>query len=404
MAIVRSRRMVAVAAAFAVGITAASITTLSSIGGATSTSSEPSRLVIREVTVNRQVSLQAVVLAQDGNPIGVPQTWPVSNCAVGGQPTDSPNNVEIVAMAGTTSLNLWLVSSRLGARQAQGGPCSNSNGLIRDGQSLTITVGKDLLDQGYAFGGATLDIRNFTSRLNVTIDETVSVSANVVNNQPLRVETPVDLDYFESIELSIAGGGTGNSFGLGVSGITSFDLVPMGLEIACGQILTADDFELDLEGTTIADVEFERLDDKGDREDCSRARLQLDVAQGVVRNAQARDELKIVPIGNDDLVRAIVSVTWNVERSAGEIPRSVSDINDELSRSVSYPVPTGGFGPFKPVEYCAAGTLREMGWDVSPLPASFNQPWCVLADERVLTDTQIVQTVTFYVSGDPLFR
>lgn len=391
MITLRCKRMAAAAAVIAVGVTAASMTTLSAIGGAGAQPPKPDLLVIEDTPEGTRVAVldeSGAVIQGDLKPIVISTN---QFCEVRPQ-TALDSLVGLQIRSGTATLPLQLISSRLGARQTRGGPCSDSNARVLAGQSFNIGIGTKLAERGYAFDGATINIQSFQGAgLKVSLDGEV-VATNQLVQERLTIAPP-EGGFFTSIELSLSG--SSGSFGLRSSGgqaggRSEFSLTQVGIPVDCG-----DEVGVEFEDPSVEKVVFNRLDDKavGDDTSCSTAFVRIEVtSEGVL----------IDPIGDADRIQARVSITWRVARSDGGNPRSVTEINEELTREVRYPDAdiTGPNEGFVPVEYCKAVAAGV----VDPLPPTSNQPWCVLEDDRVLAGSEIIQTVTFYVSGDPLFR
>lgn len=301
------------------------------------------------------------------------------------------------------TLPLQLIGSRFGGRQSRGGPCSDSNARVLAGQSLRIAIGSELSDLGYSFGGAELNIQTFQGAgLAYVLDGGAVVSTNQLVQGRLLID---DVEPFDVVELRLVG--NSGSFGLRSSGgqaggRSELTLVQTGVPIDCGESRTFDELEVD----TIDEVTFARFQDKGDGDECSPARLRVEIETSAETvDGEVRDVVIIDPVGDDDRIQARVLVQWRVPRlDATGAPRPPAEINAALVRYVQYP---GDEHP-RFVEYCAgadglpADLLDAETGDVGSV-AEIDQPWCLLFEDRTLDGDEIVQRLIFSVNGDPRF-
>lgn len=407
MSIHQSRRMVALAATFAVGITAASITTLSSIGGADDVVRKvPTTLVIEDVAGSTRVAvLDQYGDAADGfEPvtITVDQKCRVTNADALAGLVD----LQVEGMGGT-SAQLSLVQSRIGAVRG-GGACNGNNARVGAGQVLSIGVGESLAE--YAFTGGSLNVQSFgrgvTYRLEGLDGEfgpPQAVGTGVLAPQGLRIPPTEPFTRLEIRNQS----STGETFSLRSGGgpanfRTELDLEWLGIPITCGESYEFDE----LGGDTIESVTFVRFADKAEDEVCAPARLRVEVDPGVdLGELGIRDVVLIDPVGPADRIQARVLVQWRVSRSDDGGPKPPVQLNDELVRYVQYTDDSDVLF----VEYCAGaedlpGDLLDPETStVGTVEPLAGQPWCLLAEDRTLDGDDIVQRLIFFVNGDPKF-
>lgn len=324
--------------------------------------------------------------------------------------------------------DMFIVDNGLGFRTTSGN-CSKSNGRVTDGETLIITAGP-----GLEFVRAELNIEGkFSADL-----------LYAVGDEPVAV---ADLDGFADLQSDTGDNGpdSGASDNTIVSiapdePFTTITLSPTSSD-GRGQIslenggdsVTPDsresrfylgrtyDFGVDCDGppvvvggpagTTIQSVTFLRGLNKDGT--CEPVGLDIDF-ELTSENGEPRDVVSIDPslvsvFGNDQDIRARVSITWVVQRSDAGGLRSADDVNLELDRQIEYP----GF-PAQALSYCAsadpvAGVVDPdlmvvADYDVvSPDGQPAAPAWCLLSDERVLESDTIVQTIILDVGGDPKF-
>lgn len=406
------RRLAALAPVTALAIGAVWIgpMTAQGEGSASALAGVPAYVALEDSAGSTRVAVYDAVHQPVGTPVTLqvdPRTCEVSNAkAVAGV-----LDIEVLG----TSRPLQLVSSRLGVRQT-GGPCGGNAARVASGESMRITVGSDLAAQGYAFAGADLNIDTSQGNgLLVSLDGGIATTNQLVQNRLQVSETE-----FESITLSLAGQGSFSlrSAGGPVGDRTTFDLVDLGILVDCGQSVTVPG------DASIASVTFTRLDNKYDAA-CARVPLRITFDREVP--AGHDEEVDVVTIdvpdadGEGGLVRAVTTITWNVQRFEGEgesrTPRAQHELNDELTREVLYP----GLGPdgkdrLELVTYCEAVENEQL--DITDITTGISlvdqevqsgshgsQPWCLLADDRTLADDGdvIVQVITLVANGDPKF-
>ena len=327
-----------------------------------------------------------------------------------------------------TDPDMFLVDNGLGFRTTSGN-CSKSNGRVSDGETLVITAGpgfefvraevnvegKFNADLRYAVGDAPVPVAD--------LDAFVDLQSDTGDNGP-------DSGTSDNTIVSIAPDGPFTTITL--SPTSSDGRGQISLENG-GDSATPDsresrfylgrtyDFGIDCDGppvvvdgpdgATVESVTFLRGLNKDGT--CEPIGLDIDF-ELTSENGEPRDVVSIDPslvsvFGNDQDVRARVSITWVVPRSDVGGLRSADDVDLELERQIEYP----GFAP-QSLSYCASadpvvGVLDPdlmvvADYDVvSPDDQPAEPAWCLLSDERVLDGDTIVQTIILDVGGDPKF-
>lgn len=342
------------------------------------------------------------------------------------------NSAALATLLGITTSphdpDMFLVDNGLGFRSTSGS-CSKSNGRVSHGETMVITAGPGLefvradlniegkfsADLLYAVGDAPValaDLDEFVDLQSDTGDNGPDSGTNdntIVSITPDEPFTTITLSPTSSDgrgQISLENGGDSATPDSRESRFYLGRTYDFGIDCDGPPVVVGGP-----DGSTIESVTFLR----GLNKDGSCESIGLDIDfELTTENGEPRDVVSIDPslvsvFGNDQDVRARVSITWAVPRSDAGGLRAADEINAELERQIEYP----GFAP-QSLSYCASADpvvgvvdpdlMVVADYDVvSPDDQPAAPAWCLLSDERVLAGDTIVQTVILDVGGDPKF-
>lgn len=388
------------------------VTSLTVSGQSTAPPTVPYGTLTIDVT-NRAGSVTLALL--DGTVYSQPivTTQPCATLALGaitdGTVTYPGTLLDFTPIAGS-SASVQIPGNGIGVESGQN--CGTPAGLLGPGEKLKMSLGSFAAydTNEVTVGSAALKIGRSSSAdpkdLKVLFDTATTESTFPVT---VGVST-VQLGEFTS-SITIRSTASQNSRGLSLRGQTSFALVapiPYAEAVDCSDDpVPAEDVATT--GSAAQDATFTRGDNNDGEGGVTQIGCEdIGVTLQIDEDGVFLDKGTVgIFTGAPQDVNSILDVTWT--------PVDPVENADDLDREINFfPDEGGPYDIFVPVQWCVSsalvdGTLTAVHPDApselaEAFPPDGKVPWCLVSDERVLTDDGIVQVQQYHGKGDPRMR
>jgi hypothetical protein len=321
------------------------------------------------------------------------------------------------------------VDNGLGSKTT-GGNCGGNAGRVVAPQTITLSLGQTLLNQGLRIGAARL---NLEARQGAALRYTISGGGadETVTGIPLPGEVGgsngANAAGSDNTMVDVARA-NGQTF-TGLSLTTTGAVGSLGLDTGADSTLANDtetvlylgatyEFEVPCytgtppvpvtdqpagTGTpSIVKVEYFRFENGTAKDtECKNIGLQVDFEKTGAQDAIVVNPSPTSADGTPQDVQARVRLTWKVDRYASPgVLKTPAVLEAELARQIDYQ----DGSPVRDVEYCASATIAGDPTQVfGSVTRLATQDWCLLSDVRTVEGDFVIQVQVFDAKGDPKF-